>query len=216
MLRAGRDGDHFGLRRSGLNLAKVKAAPRGIVLAPHVETGVAAKRIKHRDGRVQLGDQRIAAELERLLADPPPDVDYPVLMIGRREVRSHNSWMHNTPRFKDGARRHRALVNPVDASALGLADGDTVRIVSAAGSIDTPAEVTDDIAPGTIAVPHGWGHRGGGWQTANTAGGANVNELTSARPEDLEQLSGMAHLNGVAVRLEKIPARRRPRAAVAR
>jgi anaerobic selenocysteine-containing dehydrogenase len=66
--------------------------------------------------------------------------------------------------------------------------------------------LTDDVAPGTVAVPHGWGHRGAGWQTANAAGGANVNELTSSRPEDLERLSGMAHLNGVAVRLERVPA----------
>lgn len=218
LLRAGRDGDHFGLRRSGLNLAKLKAAPRGIVLAPHVETGVAAQRIKHRDGRVHLDDAGIAAELRRLLNDPPPDAEYPMLLIGRREVRSHNSWMHNTPRFADGARRHRALVNPADARALGITDGDPVRIVSRAGAIETPAEVTDDLAPGTIAVPHGWGHRDAGWQTANSAGGANVNELTSARPEDLEQLSGMAHLNGVAVRLEKVrtPSRPRPRAGAAR
>jgi anaerobic selenocysteine-containing dehydrogenase len=216
LLRAGRDGDHFGLRRGGLSLAKLRATPRGVVLAPHVETGVAGKRIKHRDSRVHLGDDRIADELRRLLDDPEPDADLPLLMIGRREVRSHNSWMHNTPRFEDGTRRHRVLVNPVDALAAGIADGEVVRIVSAHGRIDVPAELTDDIAPGTIAVPHGWGHRGGGWRTANAAGGANVNELTSARPEDLEQLSGMAHLNGVAVRLEKVPARPRPRATAVR
>jgi anaerobic selenocysteine-containing dehydrogenase len=211
LLRAGRDGDHFGLRRSGLNLAKLRAQPRGVVLASHVETGVAGKRIKHRDSRVHLGDDRIALELRRLLDSPPSSADFPLLMIGRREVRSHNSWMHNTPRFQDGARRQRALVNPVDAAAAGIADAETVRIVSPHGCIDVPVEVTDDIAPGTLAVPHGWGHRGAGWQIANAAGGANVNELTSARPADLEQLSGMAHLNGVAVRLEKIAARPRPR-----
>jgi anaerobic selenocysteine-containing dehydrogenase len=214
LLRAGRDGDHFGLRRNGLSLAKLRAQPRGVVLAPHVETGVAGKRIKHRDHRVHLGDDRIAAELRRLLETPPATADFPLLMIGRREVRSHNSWMHNTPRFRDGARQHRALVNPADALAAGIADGDSVRVVSASGAIQLPAEFTDDVEPGTIAVPHGWGHRGGGWQTANVAGGANVNELTSARAEDLEGLSGMAHLNGVAVRLEKVPARRRARAAV--
>jgi formate dehydrogenase len=211
LLRAGRDGDRFGLRRGGLSLAKLRAAPRGVVLADHVETGVAAKRIKHRDRRVHLGDERVERELRRLLATPPPSADLPLLMIGRREIRSHNSWMHNTPRFRDGARRHRALVNPVDALTAGIADGETVRIVSAHGSIELAAELTDDLAPGTVAVPHGWGHAGGGWQTANAAGGANVNQLTSARPEDLEQLSGMAHLNGVAVRLEKVAARPRPR-----
>jgi len=209
LLRAGRDGDRFGLRRGGLSLAKLRAQPHGVVLADHVETGVLGKRIKHRDRRVHLGDDRIAAELNRLLDAPAATSDYPLLMIGRREVRSHNSWLHNTPKFRDGTRRHRALVNPADADAIGAADGVTVRVVSARGFIEVPIERTDDVAAGTIAVPHGWGHGDAGWQTANAAGGANVNELTSPLPEDLEQLSGMAHLNGVPVRLEKVPAKRR-------
>jgi anaerobic selenocysteine-containing dehydrogenase len=212
LLRAGRDGDRFGLRRGGLNLAKLRAAPRGVVLADSVETGVLGDRVKHRDRRVHLDDERIERELQRLLDSPAPPADLPLLMIGRREVRSHNSWMHNTPRFRDEARRHRALVNPVDALVAGVANGDKVRIVSANGSIELPVEVTDDLAAGTVAVPHGWGHAGGGgWQTANSAGGANVNELTSARPADLEQLSGMAHLNGVSVRLERVAVAPRPR-----
>jgi formate dehydrogenase len=213
LLRSGRDGDRFGLRRDGLNLAKLRAQPRGIVVADQVETGVAAKRIKHRDGRVHLDDARIDAELTRLLESPDASGEFPLLMIGRREVRSHNSWLHNTPKFQDGTRRHRALVNPADAG--DAADGATVRIVSARGTIELPIELTDDVAPGTIAVPHGWGHRDGGWQTANAAGGANVNEITSPQPADLEQLSGMAHLNGVPVRLESIPVKHRPRHAAA-
>jgi formate dehydrogenase len=214
LLRAGRDGDRFGLRRGGLSLAKLRAQPRGVVLADHVETGVFTERIKHRDRRVHLDDGRIAGELRRLLDTPVESDEYPLRMIGRREVRSHNSWMHNTPRFADGARQHRALVNPADAAAAGAADGDTVRIVSERGAIEMPVELSADVGPGTIAVPHGWGHRGGGWQIANAAGGANVNELTSARPEDLEQLSGMAHLNGVPVRLERVPAHQPRHAAV--
>ena len=213
LLRTGRDGDRFGLRRKGLNLAKLRAQPHGMVLAPHIETGVARKRIKHRDRRVHLADARIRTELRRLLDAPHTSEEYPLLMIGRREVRSHNSWMHNTPRFQDGTRRHRALVNPADAA--GAADGELIRIESKDGSIELPIELSHDVPPGTIAVPHGWGHRGGGWQTANAAGGANVNELTSARPADLERLSGMAHLNGVPVRLQKVVARPRPRRTAA-
>jgi formate dehydrogenase len=215
LLRSGRDGDKFGLRRGGLNLAKLRAEPRGIVVADQVETGVARKRIKHRDRRVHLDEQRIEAELTRLLGGSEAVAEFPLRMIGRREVRSHNSWMHNTPKFRDGARQHRALVNPADAAPLGAADGDPVRVVSAHGEIELPIELTDDVAPGTIAVPHGWGHRDAGWQTANAAGGANVNALTSRAPDDLERLSGMAHLNGVPVRLEKVPARPRPRRAAA-
>jgi formate dehydrogenase len=206
LLRSGRDGDRFGLRRRGLSLAKLRANPRGVVLAAHIETGVLRKRIQHRDRRVHLGGPQIAAELRRLLVQPVPSAEFPLLMIGRREVRSHNSWMHNTPRFRDATRRHRALINPADAQAAGITQGGPVRIVSAHGSIELPADLTDDVGPGTVAVPHGWGHRDGGWTVANAAGGANVNELTSADPDDLERVSGMAHLNGVAVRLEAVPA----------
>ena len=204
LLRSGRDGDRFGLRRGGLTLAKLRANPRGAVLASRIETGVLRTRRQHRDHRVHLDAPQIAAELRRLDAATDVSADYPFVLIGRREVRSHNSWLHNTPRFRDPARRHRALVNADDAAAAGLADGDLVRVVSAHGSIEIPAELTSDLAPGTIAVPHGWGHRQAGWTTANAAGGANVNELTSSAPGGLEQLSGMAHLNGVPVRLEPV------------
>jgi formate dehydrogenase len=208
LLRAGRDGDHFGLRRGGLTLARLRAEPHGVVLAEHVDTGVLAKRIKHKDRRVHLGDPRIAAELDRLLDSPASTSQFPLLMIGRREVRSHNSWLHNTPRFQDGTRRHRALVNPADAEGVGVRDGGKVRVISACGAVELPIEVSEDVPSGTIAVPHGWGHRAAGWQTANAAGGANVNELTSSAPQDLERLSGMAHLNGVPVRLERVRVRR--------
>ena len=127
-------------------------------------------------------------------------------MIGRREVRSHNSWMHNTPKHRDTARRQRAQLNRADAAAAGVADGDLVRIVSATGTIVLPAELTDDLAAGVVSVPHGWGHAGGGWTVANAAGGVNVNEITPSRPDDLERLSGMAQLNGIPVRIERQPA----------
>jgi formate dehydrogenase len=210
LLRAGRDGDKFGLRRGGLSLAKLRESPRGVVLAAHVETGVLRKRVRHRGGRVQLDGPQIAAELRRLDAAAEIAADYPFVLIGRREVRSHNSWLHNTPRFRDETRRHRALVNSDDAVDLGLADGDVVRVVSRHGSIEIPVELTTDLTPGTIAVPHGWGHRQAGWTTANAAGGANVNELTSAEPGDLEQLSGMAQLTGIPVRLEPVRVAARP------
>lgn len=78
-----------------------------------------------------------------------------------------------------------------------------MRITSRQGQIETDVVVTDEVGSGTIAVPHGWGHRGG-WQLANSMPGANVNELTSSRPEDLETLAGMSVLNGVAVRIEAV------------
>jgi formate dehydrogenase len=77
-------------------------------------------------------------------------------------------------------------------------------VVSRRGAVEVPVKVTDEMTEGTVALPHGWGHRGG-WQVANAAGGANSNLLMSADAEDLEPLAGMAHLNGVPVRLEAVP-----------
>jgi formate dehydrogenase len=84
-----------------------------------------------------------------------------------------------------------------------MGDGARGRIVSAVGEIETAALLTDEMMAGTIAVPHGWGHRGG-WRRANRAGGPNVNLLASSAPVDLERLAGMAHLNGIPVRIEAV------------
>ncbi|MBI5105841.1 MAG: hypothetical protein HZB46_12835, partial [Solirubrobacterales bacterium] len=88
-------------------------------------------------------------------------------------------------------------------AAAGVADGDAVRLTSRAGSVEVAVKVTDEVVPGTVAVPHGWGHRGG-WQVANGLGGANVNLLASNAAEDLEPLAGMAFLNGIPVRAEAV------------
>jgi formate dehydrogenase len=111
--------------------------------------------------------------------------------------------MHNAELLMRGGRTHAARIHPEDAQATGVVDGGRCRISSANGAIEIEAAVTDEIKQGTIAVPHGWGHRGGGWQLANAAGGANVNALASSDPEDLERLAGMAFLNGIPVRLER-------------
>ena len=116
--------------------------------------------------------------------------------------------MHNVPKLMQGDRTHAARIHPDDARAQAIVDGDPCRVVSADGAIELPAKITDEVSPGTIAIPHGWGHSGG-WRRATAAGGANVNVLASSAPEDLERLAGMALLNGVPVRLEAIPFDRR-------
>jgi len=205
LLRTGPDGDLFGLRPSGINLRKLRKHPHGIVLAEHVATGVLRHKLRHRDHRLHLAPQPIAEELERLTAAAAPDPQFPLRLIGLRELRSHNSWMHNSPLLLRGGRTHAARVHPDDATAHGLADGDAVRISSKSGAIEIPVKVTDEMTPGTVAVPHGWGHRGG-WRLANGAGGVNVNALASGDPADLERLAGMAFLNGIPVRLEPVRA----------
>ncbi|WP_328349702.1 molybdopterin-dependent oxidoreductase [Mycobacterium sp. NBC_00419] len=203
LLRLGPYGDRFGLRRGGLNLKKLRANPHGLVLADHVPTGVLEKVVRHPGGKVRLDPPEIVAEVGRLGSRGHDDAQFPLLAIGIREVRSQNSWMHNSPTLMKGDRKQRTRINPHDAGAAGIVDGGRVRITSRQGAIETDVVVTDEVGSGTIAVPHGWGHRGG-WQLANSMPGANVNELTSSRPEDLETLAGMSVLNGVAVRIEAV------------
>ncbi|BBZ78403.1 putative molybdopterin oxidoreductase [Mycolicibacterium anyangense] len=203
LLRTGPYGDRFGLRRGGLNLSKLREHPHGMVLAEHAPTGVLEKVVRHPGGKVCLDPPEIVAEIGRLGTRVNDDPDFPLLAIGIREVRSQNSWMHNSPTLMKGDRKHRTRINPDDAVAAGIVDGGRVRITSRQGQIETDVVVTDEVGSGTIAVPHGWGHRGG-WQLANSMPGANVNELTSSRPEDLETLAGMSVLNGVAVRIEAV------------
>jgi formate dehydrogenase len=119
-----------------------------------------------------------------------------------RELRSMNTWMHNAARLMPASRTYAALVNPRDIEPLGLTDGDEVTVVSTAGEITVSIRITDDVHPGNIALPHGWGHCGG-WERANAAGGANVNLLVSTDIDDVERLAAMSILNGIPVRLKR-------------
>ncbi len=203
LLRTGPHGDRFGLRRGGLSLKRLRAERHGVMLPP-ARGDRLAEVVRHPHGRVDLAPVQLVAEWDRLRSalEVEPDPAYPLRMIGLREMRSQNSWMHNSPTLMKGRnRRHAARIHPDDAAAAGVVDGDTVRLTSAVGVIETVALLTDEVRRGTIACPHGWGHAAG-WTVANAAGGANTNELASARVEDVEFLAGMARLNGIPVRLE--------------
>jgi formate dehydrogenase len=205
LLRVGPYGDRFGLRRGGLNPKKLARHPHGLVLAEHAVHGLFEKSVRHEDGMVHLAPPEIAAELARLGKGYVDDPAFPLRLIGLRELRSQNSWMHNSATLMKGkARTHSARINPTDAAASGVLDGAGVRIRSAHGVIETVALLTDEVGPGTVAVPHGWGHAGGSWERANKAGGANVNQLASTRHEDIEKLAGMSLLNGIPVALEPV------------
>ncbi|HVP03768.1 MAG TPA: molybdopterin-dependent oxidoreductase [Solirubrobacteraceae bacterium] len=206
LLRTGREGDLFGLRRGGLSLRRLRARPHGVVVGESIPTGVLPDRIRSRSRRVQLGAPALRAELDRLAAAGDGDPDFPLRLIGLRELRSHNSWMHNAPLLMRGEREQPLRVHPQDAVRLGLEDGASARLASKSGTIEVPVRVSDEVLPGVVALPHGWGHAGG-WQLANSAGGVNVNLLTSSAAGDLEPLAGMAFLNGVPVRLEPLVAR---------
>lgn len=207
IIRLAQGGNCLGLRRSGLTFDRlINQHPHGTVVAPHLKTGVLGKVVVYRHGRVHLAHDDIEAEISALAVRPVP-ADYPMRLIGKREPRSENSWMHNSPALtgpllKRGDRIQRAVMHTDDAAELGIADDDVVSVESPYGEIAVPVTLTSDIVRGTIAVPHGWGHKGtGGWQLANRAGGVNVNQLTSSATDDVEALAGMAWLTGIPVRV---------------
>jgi len=214
LVRTSRDGDLFGLRPRGLNLKRIAAKPHGQVLSEFIATGQLGKKLRHSDRKVHLAPPEIAGELRRLEdAAPAVDRNHPLQLIGLRELRSHNSWMHNSPLLTRGGRSQPLKMNPADAGRVGLEDGDLAQIISKDGSVEAPVQLTDELAEGVVALAHGWGHKGG-WQIANALGGVNVNLLAGSEPEDLEPLAGMAFLNGIPVRVERVAAVGRSAASV--
>ncbi len=215
VVRLSEGGDLFGLRRGGLTFKKLlRDFPQGKVIAPHLRAGALRTVVLHRDRKVHLDAPQFASEIDRL-GQRTDDPAFPLRLIGMRELRSENSWMHNAPLLLRGGRKHLARMHPDDAAAIGAAEGDRIRVASAHGEIEITVTLTDDLMRGVIAIPHGWGHKGrGGWQRANTAdngtGGANVNQLMSSEPADLEPVVGMANLTGVPVRAEVVAAAQAP------
>jgi anaerobic selenocysteine-containing dehydrogenase len=204
MIRIGRGGDWFGLRRRGLSFRSLADDhPHGVVLDQELRTGVLRNAVAYPSRRIRLEHSEIAMQIRELARRQDP-IGYPLRLIGMREARSENSWMHNAPLLMRGDRAPRALMHSDDAKRRGIVDGDEIAVRSPYGKIELSATLTDDIVAGTVAIPHGWGHNGtGGWRVANRVGGVNVNDLTSNDPEDVEALSGMAWLSGVPIEVER-------------
>ncbi|MDY6807722.1 MAG: molybdopterin-dependent oxidoreductase [Actinomycetota bacterium] len=206
VVRMGLGGNRFGLRRGGLTYRRlVRDEPHGVVVADGLAPGQLQDTIIHRDRKIHLDAPELLAEFDRLADAADPRL--PLRLIGMREIRSENSWQHNAPMLLRGGREHAARMHPDDAEQRGIAEGDLVVVRSAHGHVELPATITDDIKPGVVAIPHGWGHNGsGGWTRANSAaatdlgsGGVNVNALISSDPGDLERLAGMANMTGVPI-----------------
>ncbi|MFI1734338.1 molybdopterin oxidoreductase family protein [Streptomyces acidicola] len=196
MLRLGPYGDGFGARPDGLSLAELLAHPHGIDLGPLRPR--LPQPLKTVSGKVELLPQPIADDLPRLrqaLRERPDGL----VLVGRRHLRSNNSWMHNVPSLTGGTNRCTLHLHPEDAERLGIADGDAVRIKGAGGEITAPAQVTDGIRRGVVSLPHGWGHDRPGTRMSHAAldPGVNVNQLLDG--SQLDPLSGNAVLNGVPV-----------------
>lgn len=206
MLRVGPYGDRFGAAPDsgpgGLGLERLRAHPHGIDLGPLRPR--LPGLLRTRSGRIELLPDPIAAELPRLrgtLADRPAAL----VLVGRRHLRSNNSWLHNVPALTGGSNRCTLQVHPDDAARLGLTDGRLARVTADGGSLEVPVEVTDTLRAGVVSLPHGWGHDRPGTRLSVAAAepGVNVNQLLDGTR--LDPLSGTAVLNGFPVELTSIP-----------
>jgi anaerobic selenocysteine-containing dehydrogenase len=202
MLRAGPYGDRFGEDLGGLTLARLEDSPHGIDLGPLRPRLPGALRTA--SGKVELAPEPILADLPRLREALGRSVNGGMVLVGRRNLRSNNSWMHNVPRLVSGPPQCTAHVNPDDAERLGLADGEAARVSSEAGSIEVPVEVTDAVMPGVVSIPHGWGHDGEGVELSVAREHAGSNSNVLARSDLVDPLSGNAVLNGIPVKLEPV------------
>lgn len=210
-LRVGPHGVRKGGLLGGLSLAALEMAAHGIDLGP-LEPCLPA-RLCTPDKRIRLAPEPLLADLARVDVTWPAAAGAPagggdgaLILIGRRQLRSNNSWMHNSHRLVKGRDRCTALMHPEDAARRGLADGERVRVSSRVGSVELSLEVTDQIMPGVISVPHGWGHDRPGVQLSVAAqhAGASANDLTDELA--IDALSGNAALSGIPVRVEPAPA----------
>ncbi len=202
LLRVGPFGDGFGANPEGLTLERLRAHPEGIDFGPMVPR--LTEVIAHTDGRIALCPAVLLAQAELLageLSSRLPTADGMVL-IGRRALRSNNSWMHNLPNLVGGSNRCTLQLSPQDAVRLGIGDGDKVRVRSAVGEVVVPAEHSDAIRSGVVSLPHGWGHDvpDVAMDVARAAGGVNANALTD--DSVLDAICGNAVFNGVPVVVE--------------
>jgi anaerobic selenocysteine-containing dehydrogenase len=202
MVRVGPFGDGFGARPGGLSLALLAAHPHGLDYGP-LEPRL-PEILRTASGRIEAAPEPLLADL-RALAD---DLHRPIapdqlLLVGRRDLRSNNSWMHNIGVLVSGSDRCTLQIHPDDANRLGVLDGALVRVTSASGSLDVAASVTADLRPGVVSLPHGWGHDlpGAALSVAAAHPGVNSNRLS---PVTVDPLSGNAVLTAIEVRVEPV------------
>ena len=210
MLRAGPLGDAFGADPDGLTLAKLEQSPHGFdggAMRPRLP-GV----LRTPSGKIELAPSEIVADVARLEAELGRSANGQMVLIGRRQLRSNNSWMHNLPALVKGKDRCTVQVSPADAERLGLAEGGRARVSSSVGELVAPVEITDEIMPGVVSIPHGWGHDAPGVRLGVATEHAGVNSNLLA-PVEVDVPSGNAVLNGIPV--EVMAADREPAGAPA-
>jgi anaerobic selenocysteine-containing dehydrogenase len=204
LLRSGPYGDGFGTQ-DGLSLAVLEAHPHGVDLGP-LQPRI-PEVLRTPSGKIELAPQPFVTDVERLHVSLENNLERDggqMLLIGRRDLRSNNSWMHNLHVLTKGKERCTLHIHPEDATRLALTNGEVACITSGENTVEISIEITDAIMPGVVSIPHGWGHTlpGTKMHIASEHAGANANILT--RGEDVDPLSGNAILNGVSVTVQKV------------
>jgi anaerobic selenocysteine-containing dehydrogenase len=199
MLRAGPYGDRFDDAAEGLSLPKLQAAEHGVDLGP-----LAARlpaMLATDSGRIELAPELLLADVGRLRAALAERANGAFVLIGRRHLRSNNSWMHNLPALAKGKERCTLLVHPDDARALGLTAGGRARVRSRVGAVEAPVELTEDLMRGVVSLPHGHGHDAPAARLAVAAKRPGVNSNLLTDESFIDELSGNAVLNGIPVEI---------------
>lgn len=181
----------------GLSLDKLRESPHGIDLGPL--RPCLPDRLLKPEKRIEIAPEAMLADLERAAKAEEPGEE--LMLIGRRNLRDNNSWLHFSEVLMKGRDRCTLMINVADAARSGLADGEPARVSSRAGTLELPCEVTDGIAPGVVSIPHGYGHARCGFTSNALKAGVSVNDLTDG--SEIDELTGNAVLNGVRVRVQR-------------
>lgn len=203
LIRLGPYGDGCGIQPEGLTLARVKSEEHGVDLGPLVP--MLPDHLATESGRIELGPERVLADLGRLEAWLAARPEAGLRLINRRDIRSMNSWLHNLSALAKGGDRCTLQIHPADAAERGLEPGDTALVRTRVGEIRAPVEVTDDVMKDVVSLPHGFDHKGDGvaLEVATRMPGANVNALTDDAAADAP--SGASVLFGVPVEVLAAP-----------
>ena len=197
-IRTGPFGDGYGTRPGGLTLQSFKERPHGIDMGPLVPR--LDEVLSTPSGKIELTPAYITADVPRLaerLGQDRPEL----VLVSRRHLRSNNSWLHNVEPLVRGRDRCTLLIHPEDAARAGLADGALARVTSEAGAVDVAVQVSDEMLPGVVSLPHGWGHDKPGTRMGVARKHAGVNSNVLAPGTLTDPVSNNAVVNGIPVRV---------------
>jgi formate dehydrogenase len=198
VIRSGPLGDGYGANPDGLTIDKLaQDFEHGFVVGANVDAEASWECVLLEGGKPRLWNDLIAGEIARVKAHPREKPGGHLKLIGRRSLKSYNSWMHNNQRLVRSD-TPTLMMHPQDAAERNIADASEAEVTSATATVRMQVELTEDIVRGAVSYPHGWGHAAG-WRVANAKGGANVNTLASSDPKDWEFVSATPLIDGIPV-----------------